>query len=344
MSESSIEQIIPDEFSGQRLDKVLPELFPDYSRSRLQIWLKDGHVTVDGETKPGKYKVDGGEVLLASFPEEEELGDAQPEDIPLDIIYEDDHIFIIDKPVGMVVHPAVGNRTGTLQNGLLFLDPKLATVPRAGIVHRLDKETSGLLVVARTLKAHKLLVDQLQARTVSRTYDAVCFGHLTEGGVIKTLIGRHTIDRKKMAVRQVGGKDAITHYKIKSRFRHHTRVRCKLETGRTHQIRVHMAHIGRPLVGDPTYGGRLRVPGDATEELAECLKNFSRQALHAAELGLVHPETGQGMSWRAPMPDDMEYLLFCLERDNGETADFDDEEEGDWNEDDYDVPVIYTYE
>lgn len=344
MSESEIKQIIPDELSGQRLDKVLAELFPDFSRSRLQQWLKDGHVTVDGVVMPGKNKIDGGEVLLANFPEEEELGDALPEDIPLDIIYEDEHIFVIDKPVGMVVHPAVGNRTGTLQNGLLFIDPSLARVPRAGIVHRLDKETSGLLVVARTLKAHKLLVDQLQARTVSRLYDAVCFGKLISGDTIKTLIGRHTIDRKKMAVRQIGGKDAITHYKIKGRFRHHTRVQCKLETGRTHQIRVHMAHIGAPLVGDPTYGGRVRVPGNATEELAECLKGFKRQALHAAELGLIHPETGQPMSWRAPMPDDMEYLLFCLERDNGDTVDFNDEDEDDWNEDDYDVEVVYVKE
>ena len=337
MSETEIKKIIPDKLFGQRLDKVVVELFSDYSRSCLQKWLKEGHVTVDGVVLQGKKKMYGGEILLANFPEEEELGDVESEDISLDIIYEDEHIFVINKPVGMVVHPAVGNRIGTLQNGLLFIDSDLVRVPRAGIVHRLDKDTSGLLVVARTLKAHKLLVNQLQARTVSRLYDAVCFGQLIFGDTIKTLIGRHTVDRKKMAVRQIGGKEAITHFKIKSRFRHHTRVQCKLETGRTHQIRVHMAYIGAPLVGDPTYGGRVRVPSNITEELAECLKGFKRQALHAAELGLIHPGTGKLMSWRAPMPSDMEYLLYCLECNNTDVVDFN-------GENDHDVEVIYTDE
>ena len=343
-SENQIEIIVPDELAGQRLDKILAELFPDYSRSRLQQWLKDGCVSVDGQILPGKQKLDGGESLLAQFPEEEELGEAEPENIPLDIIYEDEHLFVINKPVGMVVHPAVGNRTGTLQNGLLFLDPSLASVPRAGIVHRLDKDTSGLLVVARTHKAHKLLVEQLQARTVSRTYHAVCFGQVIAGGTVKANIGRHSVDRKKMAVKQVGGKEAITHYFVEQRFRHHTHVRCKLETGRTHQIRVHMAHIGKPLVGDPTYGGRLRIPGDAMDDLKSCLHNFSRQALHAAELGLVHPETGEEMIWKAPLPEDMDLLLFCLEQDSADYDDYLDEDEDDWDDDDYDVEVVYADE
>lgn len=345
-SENEVEIKVPDNFAGQRLDKALAQLFPDYSRSRLQQWLKDGCITVDGEVFAGKHKLDGGEKLKANFPEEEELGEAQPENIPLDIIYEDDHLLVINKPVGMVVHPAVGNRTGTLQNGLLYHDASLASVPRAGIVHRLDKDTSGLLVVAKTHKAHKLLVEQLQARTVSRTYDAICFGQVLAGGTVKTNMGRHSVDRKKMAVKQVGGKEAITHYLIEQRFRHHTHVRCKLETGRTHQIRVHMAHIGKPLVGDPTYGGRLRIPGDAADELKSCLHNFSRQALHAAELGLIHPETGDAMSWQAPLPEDMDLLLFCLEQDSAGYDQFasQDDDDDDWNDDDYDVEVVYTDE
>lgn len=343
-SDNPIELVVPDSLSGQRLDKVLAELFPDYSRSRLQQWLKDGHVQLDGDVLAGKYKVDGGENLIANFPEEEELDDAQPEDIPLDVIYEDEHVFVINKPVGMVVHPAVGNRSGTLQNGLLFMDPALAAVPRAGIVHRLDKDTSGLLVVARTHKAHKLLVEQLQARTVSRTYDAVCFGNVIAGDTVKANIGRHSVDRKKMAVKQVGGKEAITHYFVKQRFRHHTHVRCKLETGRTHQIRVHMAHIGKPLVGDPVYGGRLRIPGDATDELKACLQNFQRQALHAAELGLIHPETGEEMRWQAELPEDMDELLYLLQEDNGDFEDFEETDDDDWDEDDYDVEVVYADE
>lgn len=343
MSELTIQ--IPDEMAGQRLDKVLAELFPDYSRSRLQQWLKDGHIKLDGESVPGKHKVDGGELLLADFPEEEELGDVQAEELELDIVYEDDDILVINKPAGMVVHPAAGNPSGTLQNGLLHYDPQLASVPRAGIVHRLDKETSGLLVVARTLKAHKSLVEQLQSRSVSRIYDAVVFGVLISGGTVEANIGRHAVDRKKMAVKQVGGKEAITHYRLKSKYRHHTHIRCQLETGRTHQIRVHMAHIGYPLVGDPVYGGRLRLPGDADEELLECLRGFKRQALHAAELGLIHPATGKEMRWQEPLPEDMDYLLFCLEQDAGDIPDADDDgDDDDWDEDDYDVEVIYTDE
>ncbi len=337
---NTIELSIPCELGGQRLDKVLVALFPDYSRSRLQQWLKDGHVRVDGAVMPGKHKVDGGETLHAAFPEEEALGAVEAEDIPLDVVYQDAHIFVINKPAGMVVHPAVGNRTGTLQNGLLHLDPGLAAVPRAGIVHRLDKLTSGLLVVARSLKAHKHLVEQLQARTVSRCYEAICTGVVDAAGTINTQIGRHRVDRKKMAVRQVGGKEAITHYAVIKHFRHHSHVRCKLETGRTHQIRVHMAHIGHPLVGDPVYGGRRRIPGDAIAPLSECLQHFDRQALHAAELGLIHPDTGEPLCWQAPLPEDMDELLFYLQQDGD--IEPDDGDDDDWNEDDYDVDIIYA--
>lgn len=336
---------VPVHHSGQRLDKVIAELFPEYSRSRLQQWLKDGHILMDGEVVAGKQKVDGGEVLSANFPEEEPLDDVQAEPIDLDIIYEDDHILVVNKPVGMVVHPAVGNSNGTLQNGLLYHAPSLGAVPRSGIVHRLDKDTSGLLVVAKTLKAHKHLVEQLQSRSVHRIYDAICFGKVLEGSRVVANIGRHAVDRKKMAVKQVGGKEAITNYLVEQNFRHHTHIRCKLETGRTHQIRVHMAHVGFPLVGDPVYGGRLRIPGDITEELASFLKGFERQALHAAELGLTHPETGEEVRWQVDVPEDMDELLYLLEQDIADecTDDLEDDlDDDDWNEDDYDVEVVYA--
>ncbi|MGM0563604.1 MAG: 23S rRNA pseudouridine(1911/1915/1917) synthase RluD [Pseudomonadota bacterium] len=338
---------VPEELAGQRLDKVLSKLFPDFSRSRLQQWLKEGCVHIDGQVWPGKQKVDGGERLTAEFPEEEDLsGSVEPQDIPLDIVYRDEALLVVNKPAGMVVHPAAGNPDGTLQNALLHYDPGLASVPRSGIVHRLDKETSGLLVVARHHAAHKSLVEQLQARTVSRVYDAVVFGRVIAGGAVEGNIGRHPGDRKKMAVRQVGGKPAVTHYRVEGRFRHHSHLRCQLETGRTHQIRVHMAHIGFPLVGDPVYGGRRRLPGDIDDELYQCLEQFDRQALHAAELGLIHPDSGESLRWQAPLPEDMDELLFLLEQDAGEIPDTESEDDDwdDWDEDDYDVEVVYTDE
>lgn len=365
---------IPAEHAGQRLDKVLSLLFPDYSRARLQAWLKDGHITVDGNILPAKHKVDGGESLHARFPAQTELGEVKPEFIPLDIQYEDDHILIINKPVGLVMHPAAGNASGTLQNGLLHYLPELTGIPRAGIVHRLDKLTSGLLVVAKTLSAHKSLVAQLQARTVKRTYDAVCFGHVIAGGKVETNIGRHVTDRKRMAVRPVGGKEAITHYRVLQKFRYHTHIRCQLETGRTHQIRVHMAHLKKPLVGDAMYGGRLRLPGGITDELDTTLRQFQRQALNASELGLIHPETNEWVHFVIELPSDMQQLLHDLKQDTlthaptqyqqtphadslfeahdlphsdeddwGDIVD-DDDFDDDWNEDDYDVDVEYTNE
>lgn len=305
---------IPLEYSAQRLDAVLVKMFPDYSRSRLQLWIKAERVKLDGKLPRARDKVIGGELLEVHI--EHEMCDEQviAQDIPLDIIYEDDDILVVNKPVGMVVHPAAGHPDGTMQNGLLFHDESLHEVPRSGIVHRLDKDTSGLLVVAKTLKAHKLLVEQLQARTVHREYQAIVFGVLTSGRTIDIGIGRHGRDRKKMAVK-AEGKQAITHFRVLDRYRGHSRIKVNLETGRTHQIRVHMAYVKHPLVGDQTYGGRLQLPAGCGDELKAMLRGFNRQALHARKLGLIHPATGKPMEWKAPLPDDMKQLIAVLEAD-----------------------------
>jgi 23S rRNA pseudouridine1911/1915/1917 synthase len=305
--------VVPESETGKRLDQVLPLLFSDYSRSRLQQWNREGKVQVDGRRLKGKEKLFGGETITVEAVAE--VKDRwQPQDIPLNIVYEDDSILIIDKPAGLVVHPATGNPDGTLLNALLHHAPELAAVPRAGIVHRLDKDTSGLLVVARTIESQTSLVEQLQQRTVSREYQAVVVGVLTGGGTIDQPIGRHPVDRKRMAVTP-GGKPSVTHYRVMERFRAHTHIRVMLETGRTHQIRVHMAHIRYPLVGDPVYGGRLRLPSGCHPELAEALRSFRRQALHAARLGLRHPQTGEWMEWSSPLSDDMQQLLALLKQD-----------------------------
>ncbi len=305
---------IPLEYASHRLDAVLVKMFPDYSRSRLQTWIKAERVWLDGVTPRARDKVIGGELLEVHI--EHEMCDEEviAQDIPLDIIYEDEDILVVNKPVGLVVHPGAGNSDGTLQNGLLFHDEKLHEVPRSGIVHRLDKDTSGLLVVAKTLKAHKLLVEQLQARTVHREYLAIVFGVLTSGGTIDIGIGRSGRDRKKMTVK-AEGKQAITHFRVLDRYRGHTRIKVNLETGRTHQIRVHMAHAKHPLVGDSTYGGRLQLPAGCGDELKEMLRGFNRQALHARKLGLIHPITGKSMEWSAPVPEDMKQLIAVLEQD-----------------------------
>lgn len=311
--DEAIFEMVPFERSGDRLDQVLVELFPDYSRSRLQTWVKSGEITVDGALRKPRDKVLGGETVRLVVPEPEpDPMQAQP--VPLNIVYEDDALLVIDKPIGLVVHPAAGNPDGTLMNGLLHHAPELAAVPRAGIVHRLDKDTSGLLVVARTLAAHKNLVEQLQERTVSREYLAVVNGTLVAGGTVDEPIDRHPVDRKRMAVRH-NGREAITHFRVDERFRAHTALRVKLETGRTHQIRVHMAHLKHPLVGDPVYGGRLRTPPDSSPEFIEALRRFPRQALHAVALGLVHPSTGEDCAWQSPIPDDIQMLLAALRAD-----------------------------
>lgn len=304
---------IPFDAAGRRFDQVLAELVPDYSRARLQQWIKDGHVLINGQVCRPKDKLAGGErvelrVVL------EPAQDWQAEAIPLDVIYEDDTLLVINKPAGLVVHPASGNWEGTLLNALLHHAPELQNIPRAGIVHRLDKDTTGLLVVARTLSAQNSLVEQLQARSFLREYEAVAMGVMTAGGHVDAPIGRHHTDRKRQAVTH-SGKEALTHYRVVERFRAHTHIRLKLETGRTHQIRVHMAHIRYPLVGDPVYGGRLRIPAGCTPELAECLRGFRRQALHAARLGIEHPSTGEFVEWQAPLPNDMQGLLEVLRED-----------------------------
>ena len=307
--------IVPSGAAGQRLDQVLTVLFPDFSRTRLQQWVRAGRVTVDGHMPRARDKVWGGERIAVTAVLEVEVP-WQGEAMPLDIIYEDAAIIILNKPPGLIVHPGAGNREGTLVNALLHYAPELASVPRAGVVHRLDKDTSGLLVVARTQAAHKRLVMQLQARTVKREYFAIVVGVITAGGTVDEPIGRHPTQRTRMAV-VTGGREAVTHYRVVERFRHHTYLKVNLETGRTHQIRVHMALLHHPLVGDPTYGGRLRLPAGSTSALCKALRQFKRQALHAGVLGLIHPESGEALQWEAPLPDDMQQLLEALRADAG---------------------------
>ncbi len=303
---------IPLELAGLRLDQALAGLFPEFSRSKLQSWIKDGHVLLDGEARIPKHKVLGGEQVELQA-ESEIDADCAAEDIPLDIAYEDGHLLIVNKPPGLVVHPAAGHREGTLQNALLHHAPQLAGIARSGIVHRIDKDTSGLLVVAKTLQAHKSLVDQMQAHRIDREYLALAQGYLTAGGTVDEPIGRHPTDRKRFAVRP-GGKPSVTHYRIAERLPGHTLLRVKLETGRTHQIRVHLAHIRHPLLGDPVYGGRLRLLPGGDLALAETLRGFRRQALHAETLGLLHPASGEWCEWRAELPEDMLMLLEALRR------------------------------
>ncbi len=305
--------IVPEKLAGLRLDQALAALFPDYSRARLTRWIKDGHVLVDGAKRRPKNSVHGGEeVVLEAEQEVETTWRAQA--IPLDIVYEDEAVLVINKPAGLVVHPGAGNMDGTLSNALLHYDATLEQVPRAGVVHRLDKDTSGLLVIARTLTAQKSLVEQLQARAFDREYLALAMGLMTAGGSVDAPIGRHPIHRLRQAVLP-GGKEAITHYRVEGRFRAHTLLRVKLETGRTHQIRVHMAYLKYPLVGDPVYGGRLRIPAGATVGLDAALRKFKRQALHAERLGFEHPLSGEQVSWQAPLPDDMAALVNACRED-----------------------------
>lgn len=310
-----LEARVPQELHGGRLDQVAAQLFPQYSRSRLQEWIKLGAVSVDGQLCRPRDKVSQGASVQIDAVLEAEVG-WQGEDIALDIVYEDDCILVIDKPAGLVVHPAAGHAEGTLVNALLGHAPELALLPRAGIVHRLDMETSGLLVIARTLPAHHHLVEQLQSRTVKREYCALCIGAMTGGGTVDAAMGRHPRQRKKMAVLAVGGKPAITHYRLAQRFGHHTRITVNLETGRTHQIRVHMAHRHYPLIGDPLYGGRPRIPRGASDLLIDTLRNFPRQALHARSLGFIHPETEEQVQFESPLPDDIRGLIAVLEAED----------------------------
>ena len=307
---------IPPSAAGRRFDQALAELFPDFSRSRLTTWVRSGDVLLDGAVVLPRHIVRGDEVvtLRAQPTQAVELA---PESIALDIRYEDAEVLVINKPAGLVVHPGAGQPRGTLQNALLHHDARLAEIPRAGIVHRLDKDTSGLMVVARTLRAHTALVEQLQARAVHRQYEAVVAGAMIAGGKVDAPVGRHPHDRVKQAVvEEDSGRAAVTHYRVRERFRAHTLVECRLETGRTHQIRVHMAHIRHPLVGDVVYGARLKLPRAATPELVEMLRTFRRQALHAEKLEFEHPKTRKPVSVIAERPADLEQLVRTLREDS----------------------------
>jgi 23S rRNA pseudouridine1911/1915/1917 synthase len=309
------EAVVPLSAAGRRFDQALAEMFPDYSRSRLTAWVKAGAVTLDGAPAVPRQLLKGGEHVRLEAELETEVS-SSPEAIDLDIVHEDEHLLVLNKPAGLVVHPGAGNPAGTLLNALLHHDPKLAELPRAGIVHRLDKDTSGLMVVAKTLATHTALVDMLSRHDVERQYEAIVLGTLIAGGTIDAPIGRHHSDRLRQAVRdEEDGKHAITHYRLRERFRSHTLIQCNLETGRTHQIRVHMAHIGHPLVGDPLYGGSLKLPKRATPELVTALRGFRRQALHAERLSFEHPATCETMSFDAKRPDDIDALIATMRDD-----------------------------
>lgn len=308
--EISLSTIIPEEFKGMRLDQALAKCFPEHSRTRITQWIKQGQVSLNGQILEPKVKVIGGEsVCVAAVVNPAQDDPAQS--IPIDIVYEDDDILVLNKPAGLVVHPAAGNLQGTLLNALLYHAPQLKLLPRAGIVHRLDKDTTGLMVVAKTLPAHTALVDALQKREIQREYVALVGAEVIAGASIDEPIGRHPHQRTKMAVTH-SGKPARTHFRCKRRYHGFTLLDVKLETGRTHQIRVHLSHIGYPIVGDATYGWRYKIPAKSTPELQQMLMAFRRQALHAISLSLSHPVSGQEMSWKAPMPEDFSALIKLL--------------------------------
>jgi len=304
---------IPDHLGGMRLDLAISQLLPDYSRTQIQEWIKNGMLMVDNSTSKAKSTVLGGEVItLSAVLKTQPTYEAQA--ISLNIIHEDEDLLVINKPAGLVVHPGSGNPDSTLLNALLHHCPHSKELPRAGIIHRLDKDTSGLLVIAKSHLAFKDLSEQIKARSISRIYQAIVSGTLISGGTVDAPIARHPIQRKRMAIVDTG-KESITHYRVAERYRAYTRLKVQLETGRTHQIRVHMASIHHPLLGDPIYGGRLQLPKGATPELISALRQFKRQALHASELTLIHPVTKKTMSWQAPLPEDMKKLIEILKQD-----------------------------
>ena len=307
---------IPQELAGQRLDRALAVVFPDVTRSQLQQWIADGRVTVGARVPRKRDKVTGGERVEVRLPPPRET-DALAESIPLDIVHEDASLLVVNKPAGLVVHPGAGNPRGTLLNALLHHAPNLAQLPRAGIVHRLDKDTSGLMVVAKTEIARQRLTRDLEARRVKREYVAIVHGVMIAGGTIDAPIGRHRVDRTRMTVTD-RGREAVSHYRVMKKYRAHTLVQVSLESGRTHQIRVHMAHIRFPIIGDPVYGGRLRIPAGASARLTEAMHSFKRQALHAAKLSLAHPESGEMLRWVASVPPDMGELMEALAEDEKE--------------------------
>jgi 23S rRNA pseudouridine1911/1915/1917 synthase len=304
--------IIPDRMTGNRLDASLAEMMPDYSRSKITSWIKSGDALINGKNFKPKDRANGTVVVCLNL-KLKQSNDWIAEKIPLNVVYEDEDIIVINKQFGLVTHPGAGNLTGTLANALLYYDPSLALLDRVGIVHRLDKNTSGLMVIARNEKSQKYLAEQLQSHLVDREYSAIVYGHMIAGGTVDEPIGRDPKDRVKQAV-SMNGRVATTHYRAIDRFKGHTHVKAILETGRTHQIRVHLSHVGHSLIGDPMYGGRVRFPKKASEELKEALLNFKRQALHSKKLTLSHPISGELMSWKAPLPDDMLELLSVLKK------------------------------
>ena len=307
---------IPMTMGAERLDVALQKMLPEHSRSRLQAWIKAGLVTLDNKETTAKTKVWGGEQVHIQPQANPQAQAFLPENIPLAIVFEDDTILVINKPAGLVVHPAAGNWSGTLLNALLHHAPQLAEVPRAGIVHRLDKDTSGLLVVAKTLEAQTSLVRQLQARTVKREYRAIVWGIIWRNGTVNQPIGRHSHARTKMAISRTG-KPAITHYEVLERFGTNSYVRCQLETGRTHQIRVHMQFLKSPMLGDPVYGIGNIIPHKLmTQTLRDAVAGFNRQALHAVKLGLIHPKTNAFMEWQIELADDMKALLEAMRHED----------------------------
>lgn len=338
---NSISLTIPHDLGGQRLDVALQKMLPEHSRSRLQAWIKEGLVTLDNQPSTSKTKVWGGERVVVEVQAKPEQYAFKAQDIPLNIVFEDDHILVINKPAGMVVHPAAGNWEGTLLNALLFHAPQLHDVPRAGIVHRLDKDTSGLLVVAKTLNAQTHLVRQLQARTVKREYRAIVWGQLWRNGTVDQPIGRDPRSRTKMAINRMG-KPAVTRYEILERFSVQTYLRCNLETGRTHQIRVHMQFLKAPLVGDPIYGYRGIVPIRAmTQTLRDAVSKFNRQALHAIKLGLIHPATNEFVEWQIELANDMKELLEAMRHEDIKD---DDEEVFEFSTEPYLADEDYEYD
>ena len=304
--------IIPERMTGNRLDVSLSEMLPDYSRSKITSWIKSGDALINQKTFKPKDKASGTEIVCLTLIQKQS-NDWIAENIPLNVVYEDEDIIVINKQFGLVTHPGAGNWSGTLANALLYYDPDLSTLDRAGIVHRLDKNTSGLMVIARNEKSQKYLVEQLQSHSVDREYSAIVYGHMIAGGTVDEPIGRDPKDRVKQAV-LMSGKEATTHYRAIDRFKSHTHVKAILETGRTHQIRVHLSHVGHSLIGDPMYGGRVRFPKKASEELKGALLNFKRQALHSKKLSLTHPISGELMSWKADLPVDMKELLEVLKK------------------------------
>ncbi|MFT6835831.1 MAG: 23S rRNA pseudouridine1911/1915/1917 synthase [Francisellaceae bacterium] len=314
--------IVDESLAGERVDVVLSKCFSDYSRSQLQKWLKQGNILINGEVKKAKEKIIGNETieLHAEMSIQTEW---IAQEMPLDIVYEDDDVIVVNKSIGLVVHPGAGNCDGTLSNGLLAYYPEIRNIPRSGIVHRLDKDTSGLLVVAKTLKAHASLVEQLQNRTVTREYEAIACGYITAGSTINSAIGRSPHNRLKMAVTKMG-KPAITHFNVLERYRNHTRIRCKLETGRTHQIRVHMAHVNAALLGDPLYNKRIKINNQMSDELQALLRSYRTQALHALKLAFVHPSTNKLVTFKAKCPDHMLNLIKVLREDAAELYQYDE--------------------